>query len=44
MAMSDEFKAISASAKKARTDGMAASLAKVAENTEPSETTGSEEA
>lgn len=37
MAMSDEFKAISASAKKARTDGMAASLEKVAENTEKEE-------
>ena len=41
MAMSDEFKAIAASIKKARTDGMAASLTTIAENTE---TSNSEEA
>ena len=36
MATKAELQAISASAKKARTDGMAASLEKVAENTETS--------
>lgn len=37
MATKAELQAVAASAKKARTDGMAASLAKVAENTEKEE-------